>query len=195
MNKILNYTAGVLAVVALIVGVIAFNKVPEKVVGEQGPQGERGVPGRDGTNADPIVGAVTGPDFYGPYWAVNGTKQYFTTKGFTTATTTVCAIRSPINATSTLVNGVADFVVSSTTASTVTVAKATTAFATTTLINSVSVGAGAQATILFASTTLSALEQTNKTFAPGTYLVVGMAGGVGTFSPTGTCRAEFRSAK
>lgn len=111
-------------------------------------------------------------------------------KDFTTATTTVCAIQSP-NATSSLEGGGVRMTVSSTTASIVTIAKAATAFATTTLINSASVGANAQATLLAASTTLSSLEQTNRIFAPSTWLVVGMQGGTGTFSPTGSCSAIF----
>lgn len=124
---------------------------------------------------------------------VNGVKNYFDRQTMKTATTTVCAIKSPA-ATSTLVSGLVNFSVSSTTASTVTVAKSATAYATTTLINSVSVGANAYATILTASTTNSALVQTDRTFAPNTYLVVGMAGGVGTFSPTGYCSAQWQTA-
>lgn len=107
-----------------------------------------------------------------------------------TATTTVCAIQSP-NATSTLISGYIQENVSSTTASTLTIAKASTAFATTTLINTVSVAAGASAVGIAASTTLSALEQTNRTFAPSQWIVVGQAGGTGTFSPTGVCGAQW----
>lgn len=105
-------------------------------------------------------------------------------------TTTVCAIQSPL-ATSTLIAGYIQENVSSSTASTVTIAKSSTAFATTTLINSVAVSANAQATILAASTTVSALEQTNRTFAPGQWLVFGQQGGVGTFSPSGVCGAQW----
>lgn len=108
----------------------------------------------------------------------------------TAATTTVCAIQSPA-ATSTLMGGGLLLTVSSTTASTVTIAKAANAFATTTLIREASVSANAQASILAASTTLSALEQTNRIFEPSYWLVFGMSGGTGTFSPTGVCTATF----
>lgn len=121
---------------------------------------------------------------------VGGFKTNSVTKDLTTSTTTVCAIQSP-SATSTLVGGGIRMTTSSTTASTVTIAKATTAFATTTLINSASVSANAQATVLAASTTVSSLEQTNRIFAPNTWLVFGMAGGTGTFSPVGSCSASF----
>lgn len=137
----------------------------------------------------PLEGAA-GPTRTFPCESTNGVTRCFTQKVLTTATTTVCAIKSP-TATSTLVSGGIKLNVSSTTASTVTVAKATTAFATTTLINSVSVSANAQAAIEAASTTESALVQTNRTFAPNTWLVFGMAGGTGTFSPSGSCNGTF----
>jgi len=139
------------------------------------------------------VGALTGPDIPYPYFSFGGVRRFAgSTTSLTQATTTVCAIQSPA-ATSTLVGGGIRLQVSSTTASTVTIAKATTPYATTTLINSSSVSANAQATILAASTSVSALSQTDRTFAPNQYLVVGMAGGSGTFSPTGVCHATWEA--
>lgn len=107
------------------------------------------------------------------------------------ATTTVCAIQSP-NATTTLTEASTLFAVSSTTASTVTFAKAATAYATTTLLGQAyAVAANAQATIVASSTTANATAQ-DYVFAPLQWVVVGMAGGTGTFSPTGVCTAEFQ---
>lgn len=144
-------------------------------------------------HALPQLGSVTNPDIPSPYLSFGGVRRWAgSTTNLNQATTTVCAIQAPV-ATSTLVSGGIRFAVSSTTASTVTIAKATTAFATSTLLNTVSVGANAQATVLAASTTLSALEQTNRTFAPNEWLVVGMAGGVGTFSPSGLCEATWEA--
>lgn len=140
-----------------------------------------------------FVGALPGPDISSPYLRFGrgySVRRWATAIPFTAATTTVCAIQSPA-ATSTLVAGGVRFTVSSTTASTVTIAKAATAFATTTLINVASVGANAFATVLAASTTESSLAQTNRIFGPNEWLVVGMAGGVGTFTPTGICQATF----
>lgn len=140
-------------------------------------------------------GSVTGPNIDSSYLSVNGVTTEFRGQRMYQATTTVCALRAPTNATSTLRNGNVFFGVSSTTASTVTVAKATSAFATTTLIRTVSIAANGLATFPIASTSAVALSQAQAdlTFAPGEYLVVGMAGGIGTFSPTGTCQAEFLS--
>lgn len=109
---------------------------------------------------------------------------------YTAATTTPCAIQSPA-ATSTLVMASALFTVSSTTASTVTIAKAATAFATTTVLgNAIAVGANAQATIVATSTTANQLAQ-DFVFAPSQWVVIGMAGNIGTFSPSGQCSAFF----
>jgi hypothetical protein len=112
-------------------------------------------------------------------------------RGFTTGTTTVCAIQSPA-ATSTLVHGGVMLTTASTTASVVTLAKATTAFATTTNLNRQAVSANAQATIMASSSPVLATGAINDlVFAPNTYFVVGMEGGAGTFSPAGSCIAQF----
>lgn len=143
------------------------------------------------TIVERVVGAVTGPDTYFDYVANNDLQKFGQTRTLTTATTTVCAIKSP-TATSTLTFGGVKFIVSSTTASTVTIAKATTAYATTTAIGGGALGAGAQGT--FNATTTTAADTSldgAMVFAPSTYFVVGMAGNVGTFSPTGSCSAEF----
>lgn len=140
---------------------------------------------------DKATGALTSPAIMSPWFSVGGLEEWETKADLTTSTTTVCAIQAPA-ATSTLSGGGINLVVSSTTASTVTIAKATTAFATTTLIRSASVSAGAQGAVLAASTTISALEQTNRTFAPNEWLVFSMTGGIGTFSPTGNCSAIFQ---
>lgn len=130
------------------------------------------------------VGSVTGPDAYLPYTANNDLQTFSETRKLATATTTVCAVKSP-GATSTLAFGGVRLDVSSTTASTVTLAKASTAFATTTALGFATVSANAQAAVVATSTADSFV------FAPNTYFVVGMAGGTGTFSPSGSCSAQF----
>ena len=77
----------------------------------------------------------------------------------------------------------ADFTNGSTTATTITIAKSNTAFATTTSLGSIGIPANGQGTII-ASTTFDA-------FAPNTYVVIGMQGGIGNFSPTGICGATW----
>lgn len=75
--------------------------------GPQGPKGDRGerglpgLPGRNGKDADAKLGAVSGPDLFVPYLAVNGVRSFYTQQNFAQGTTTVCSLVSPI-ATSTL---------------------------------------------------------------------------------------------
>lgn len=168
MNKII----GGIAVAALVLsGFALFNKPVTKIV-EQTFGGASSV-------------------FNQPDLTVNGVTEYKYSVGLTQATTTICAIQSPA-ATSTLRFAAVRFSVSSTTASTVTMAKSATAFATTTAIGGGALAASAQGTFSATTTpaTLTSLDGVT-TFAPSQWIVVGMAGGTGTFSPSGVCQAVF----
>ena len=205
-----NYIIGFIAVAALVVGVIGVSKQPVVKQGSQGSQGEQGVKGNDGYT--PIkgvdyfdgkdgargergasgaigmpskLGAVSGPDIYSPYLNVNGVTEFYHRSAMTTGTTTPCAFK--VTATSTLVTGVAKFNVGSTTAATVTFGRGTHSTATTTWLHNASLAANVQGTFA-----VPAATTTNQTFAPNEYLVVGMSGGNGTFSPTGACQAVFQ---
>lgn len=177
----INKLIGGVAVLALVIAGVAVSK-PAQVV-------ERTIQ----------AGSVSSPAILSPWFSFGGARFWGTEVDFTTATTTVCAVQAPA-ATSTLVANAStvSFRTSSTTASTVTVAKATTAFATTTLLRTVSVGANAQADFVMSSTTsvasaaAQALEQSNLVFAPNEWLVIGMAGGTGTFSPVGSCSPVWK---
>lgn len=130
------------------------------------------------------AGSVSSPDIMSPYFSFGGLKHWAgRTDSLTQATTTVCAIQSPA-ATSTLAWAGVLFKVSSTTASIVTLATSTSPYATTTLLIANNIGANAQGYVNFQGSSANVL-------APNTWVVVGMAGGTGTFSPTGTCQAEF----
>jgi hypothetical protein len=136
---------------------------------------------------DQITAAVSSPDVNSPYFSFGGVRRWAGhTENLTAATTTVCAIQSPA-ATSTLLSANIRLDVSSTTASIVTMAKANSAFATTTNIGSTGVVAGAQATIIASTTPTANLT----VFSPNQWFVVGMAGGTGTFSPSGVCQAVW----
>lgn len=162
----INKLIGGVAVLALVIAGVAVSK-PAQVV-------EKTIQ----------AGAVASPDIMSPYFSFGGLKHWAgRTDSLTQATTTVCAIQSPA-ATSTLAWAGVLFKVSSTTASTVTLATSTTAFATTTLLTSTTIAANAQGYINFQGSSANVL-------APNTWVVVGMAGGTGTFSPSGTCQAEF----
>lgn len=148
------------------------------------------------------AGAVSSPDIISPYFSVGGARYWSANQTMQQATTTVCAIQSPA-ATSTLVAGTVSFTVSSTSASTVTVARQTQAFSTTTrdfnnaLIRTQSIAANARGSFQAATTSLTALTeaQANVVFGPSQWLLVTMAGGIGTFSPTGQCTALFQQAE
>lgn len=134
---------------------------------------------------------VGGADSSFPCETHNGTTRCSYRLGFNAASTTILAIKSP-SASSTLTAGSGCYVsVSSTTASILTVAKATTAFATTTVIvNPIVVSANAETTFQVGTTTTNASAATG-IFAPNTFLVIGMQGGTGTFSPSGGCNVSF----
>lgn len=175
MNKIITTS---LIAVALVLSILAITKEQVQIVVPEGQSG--------------IVGAVSGPDISSPYFSYGGVRHWGAkTESLTEATTTVCALQSPA-ATSTLSFGSIRLSVSSTTASTVTMAKATTPYATTSLLASSAVGANAFLTLV----ATSSLPVGFTTFAPNTYLVIGMAdatpqAGAGTFSPTGVCQATW----
>lgn len=210
MNK--NLVIGLISLVALGVSVASFTKTPETIIGSEGPRGPQGLQGpvgpmgpvgpagkdgrdgKDGKNGVSL-GAVASPDIMSPYFSYGDVRHWAKkTTALNQATTTVCAIQSPA-ATSTLNFGAVRFSVSSTTASTVTLAKASTPYATTTRLAFGSIAANAQGTIFAQATStgtgITSATDDITTFAPNTYFVVGMAGGIGTFSPTGVCQASF----
>lgn len=143
---------------------------------------------------DHTYGAATGPDIPSNYFSFGGFRQWAQSpRSLNQATTTVCAIQSPV-ATSSLEHASINFAVSSSTATLLTIAKSATAFATTTIIGSqINIAANAQATVV-ASTTLSATgaDAAAFIFAPSTWVVMSLTGGSGTFSPTGSCEAMWR---
>lgn len=116
----------------------------------------------------------------------NGVTTTYGKSTLTTATTTPCAILSPA-ATTTLAYFSYRDNVGTTTASVLTLATSTSAYATTSVIATYSYAANAQVTYSWDP------GGNNGQVAPSTYVVVGLSGGVGTFSPSGTCSAEFTS--
>lgn len=170
-----------LVILALVVGGFALFK--------------GGTPGRNGVDGVSF-GATPGLDREGPTLCDNGACYSPFRQPFYTATTTICSILSP-NATTTLGRLSVYFAVSSTTASTITIGKGLAGVvtnATTTLISKADLAANAtKITVLASTTPVSAEEDQVQVFGPKTRLNVGMAGGVGTFSPTGACTGVFNS--
>jgi hypothetical protein len=136
-------------------------------------------------------GSVASPIINWPYFGFGDVIEHRAkTSSLNTASTTVCSLLSPA-ATSTLQDATVRFTVSSSTASVVSFSKGP-GFASTTLLQNYSVGANAQATIsLFGTTTSAGID--NLVFAPSQYFNVTMSGGIGTFSPTGTCQATWQA--
>ena len=136
------------------------------------------------------VGSLTGPIINSNFLTVGGITEYYWSTSLKTATTTICAIKSPA-ATSTMVFGSLSFTKGTTTAATLTMAQATTAYATTTAIGSQFVLAANNLGTMVASTTNGAPYIQ---FAPNTYFVVGLQSStaVTNLAETGKCQAIFR---
>jgi hypothetical protein len=170
MDKIKNILTTVLIALVVSFGTVVVASAPEEA-------------------PEDTLGAVSSPDVPSPYLSWGGVRQHAENKGLTTATTTVCAIKSPA-ATSSLSFAGLELVTSSTTASTITFAKDSDGNGSSTPLQSYSVSAGAQAALTLPATTTTA-GIANLVFAPSTFFTVTMAGSAGTFSPTGSCIANF----
>lgn len=114
MNNTLKTLVGLaLVAVVLVVGVsfptTEVVKGPQGEQGVKGPKGDKGdagAPGKNGLNGkdgkDALsLGAVTGPDFFYPYFGLNKVELFAESKEFSQGTSTICSFLSP-NATSTL---------------------------------------------------------------------------------------------
>lgn len=175
-NKLL--TVGV--VVALILGGVALAQNKTVIIDE-------------GVDPATLAGIMT----YNPTPEINlgGIRLVGLRKSLATGTSTVCAIQSP-SATSTLISGVVNFTLASTSAVEVDISKGTTQYATSTNINSrYAIGASKQATIVASSTGSVAGDAT--IFAPNTWFIVkynDVYNGVGDAS-TGSCSALWQVAR
>jgi len=190
---------------AVVLGIVNFNtkSVPIQVnvsptpvnvnVPEQAPATVNVAPAPVNVSVpkSDLVGSVSGPDLWNPYFNINGVTRWYSRVKFNQATTTICTIKTPY-ATSTLEAMTVQFDVSSTSASIVDIAKSVNTGATTTKIGTTYyIDAGAQATIQ-ASTSPAAGAIT--VFAPSQYVVVNQKGGAtNVFSPTGNCSATFQA--
>lgn len=143
------------------------------------------------------LGSVASPDILSPYYSVGGLRVWKQrTDSLIAATTTICALQSPIS-TSTLVFASYRVLVGTTTNTRITIAKATTGFATTTEIGGGALGAGAQGTFVASTSPVTGTSLDGPmTFAPSNFVVVGVANailgatGVG-YAPTGVCEAQW----
>ena len=191
-NLGLGFVVALLAIGAGALGGVTFSKpvVVQKIV-------EQVVTER--------LGASPGPVRTESCETRNGVEQCFTRVTMKQATTTTCAIRSPLNATSTLLRGNALFTTASSAASVIHMAKASTFNATTTSLGTYTILAGYQGYVE-ASTTPSGVTgagagadilDADYVFGPGQYFNVGVmhTGAGGMFVAgnlyVGYCQATF----
>lgn len=136
------------------------------------------------------LGSVTGPDLYSPYWNVNGVRTWFVRQPMNRATTTLCTMRAPISATSTLNFASFKIVTGTSTAATIDIGTSTSAFATTTnLVAAKSISSGAQGYAYWRPVGGSVDDAK---MAPGEYVNVKTAGaGLSGYTYGGFCQATF----
>jgi len=138
--------------------------------------------------SSPILGAVSGPDFYFDYFNVNGVYTWYQSSTFRAATTTPCTFLSP-SATTTIYASL-NLTTGTTTATTWVIARSTVPNATTTNLGTFTVASGAQVS----TTTLPATNGTG-IIPPNTYINWGVAGltpaSIAGSQMQGTCKAVF----
>lgn len=148
------------------------------------------------------LGSLTGPDIMSSYLSVNGVKTYYTHFPLRVATTTtndtgnsvarvICSIPTPA-ATTTLISMSVSFTTGTTTASIVDIAEAANSYATTTKLGATYILAANAKGDILATTTSAVSGGQAGLIAPSQYLNVKMAGGIGTYSPVGSCQAVLR---
>lgn len=136
------------------------------------------------------VGAISGPEISSPFLSVNDVKKHYYSSSLVTATSSICMFRAQVNATTSLLGWYLRLDVATTVAYRITLASSTVQSATTTFIQSFDRAAGEVGALHFVPTTTA-----KSVFAPGTYLTVGMSGGLGQglgAVPTGKCQAVFQ---
>lgn len=139
--------------------------------------------------SDGNLGAVSGPDSFFNCETHNGVTKCFAAAKVNQASTTVCSLKSPSGATSTLTFGKISVTTGTTTALFVDVGQSSFMDATTTVLNSTVVPSGQQFFINATTTT-----GTGKlVFAPNTYFNVKYGGAaLGSLNTlVGTCSAEW----
>lgn len=139
------------------------------------------------------LGAAATPDFNSTYVSWGGVRNHArgTSLNGDAASTTICALQAPQVASSSAVFFGLRLGVGTTTASTVKVYKSASKWVATTEIAGANFAAGEAKAIVATSTFL---DSSNAVLSPNDWIVVRQTpqgGGAGTFSPTGSCGAQF----
>ena len=173
---------------------LGTNNIPTTLTGGSAPTVFNALEATESFISDGTAYFLNGTLFFGGTTNTTANRLITTRQALNTATTTVCAIEAP-NATSTLLFASLVETVSSSTAGTITFAynAATTATAPSATSSQIGpqalTGASLQFTLLASTTAATTTSPT--VFPPSTWMVISQGGGLGTFSPTGFCTAQF----
>lgn len=145
---------------------------------------------------DSALGAIPGNEISGNYLSVGGVTTASFKLGLNKASTTICSIQSPPNATSTLRFGSVKIDTATTTAIAVEIGKdSSNLTATTTRLGYKVLGSFEKVTLLALTSTSSALlvgPEPDFVFAPSSWFVVKYGGAVGSLNTlVGSCEAQF----
>ena len=193
-NKLQNVVLTVVAVLAGLALVLALKPATKEVVKETVV--------KEVVNsglAERLVGAIPGPDLLNPWFSVNGVAVFPVSASLTTASTTLCRIRNPVGATSTLISASVTFTTASSAALQIGIARTTNSlsYATTTAIGTdFRIVGGVNPTVVAStSPTGSAIV-----FDPTDYLVINaiapdqyrtLITSATGLAPVGRCKATF----
>lgn len=148
-------------------------------------------------------GSNPGPESTNDYQCYNGVCHFYRSSTLNQASTTLCSLKSPTNATSTLAIGSFGLTTGTTTGVAIEMAKSSIMDATTTRISYVQLASGARVTFNSGVATSTGNQQgilgiqhtadeNDLIFAPGTLLNVKVGGTLGALNVlTGSCMADF----
>ena len=133
------------------------------------------------------LAGISSPDVPSPYFGWGDVRNWASRpSALLTATTTVCQLVSPVSTSSIRIIGI-DFQVSTTSATVVTIATSTAGTlntATTTSLQAFNLSASESDVFVYVGKTGDVLK-------PSTPINISLSGGIGTYSPTGSCQAVF----
>lgn len=140
------------------------------------------------------LGAQSGPDWFYPYMNFNGVETSAQTCGMASATTTLCAVKNPFSATSTVAALDWEITTGTSTAATIVANVSTGAYASSTTSNFVdatSVASGAQDSTFWNNSG----DDSDAVVGPGEWVLVQTEGaGLGGYTYDGNVQVVFRKA-
>ena len=137
------------------------------------------------------IGALPGPDIQYPYLSVNGWRTQYVQMTMNKATTTLCSIKTPNNASTTLARFQFSIQTGTSTAATLVLSESTNISGTSTATN-IMPAVTVAANVGLQSNTIPAVGTNNMLIEKDHYILLMTEGaGLGGYTYTGTCQAEF----